>query len=56
MVDHGMSEAVTYTDTANTKLKNLYVKHGYHWIEAGNNFIRLSKSIGSSAPSANDGG
>jgi GNAT superfamily N-acetyltransferase len=29
MIEHGMTEALTYTSDSNTKLINLYRKHGY---------------------------
>ncbi|PIR16094.1 MAG: hypothetical protein COV48_10755 [Elusimicrobia bacterium CG11_big_fil_rev_8_21_14_0_20_64_6] len=47
MSEHGLNEAATFTDDANTKLIRLYRKHGYKIVEAFKNerMIKISKAL-----------
>lgn len=49
MLDHGLTEAVTDTSESNTKLINLYTKHGYAIVDARAGMVRLAKALGQSA-------
>lgn len=43
--EHGMTEALTYTDKDNSKLQQLYTQHGYTLYPAPDDFVRLAKAL-----------
>lgn len=45
MRDHGMAQAVTYTDQDNVKLQTLYRRHGYRMTPMPDAFVKLSKPL-----------
>jgi GNAT superfamily N-acetyltransferase len=45
MREQGMTEAATYTSETNTKLINLYTKHGYGLVAAENAMVILAKPL-----------
>ena len=45
MRQHGMPEAVTYTDKDNVKLQNLYLTYGYKMSEMPKGFVKLARPL-----------
>ncbi len=45
MLENEMATAVTYTDKDNTKLQNLYLRHGYTMSSMPNEFVKLAKIL-----------
>lgn len=45
MLQHGMTEAVTYTSDTNVNLINLLGQNGYRMVDAGSEMVRLAKPL-----------
>ena len=45
MLQHGLTEAITYTSDSNVKLINLYRKHGYDIVAAESEMVKLAKTL-----------
>ncbi len=47
MSEHGLTEAATFTDEANTKLINLYRNHGYRIVETfkSEKMVKIAKTL-----------
>jgi GNAT superfamily N-acetyltransferase len=50
MLSHAMTTAVTYTSETNTRLINLFRKHGYEIVLARSEMVRLERLIGGAPP------